>query len=194
MQVSHTQGPVLETERLRLRVPEARDFDSYAEMAQDEEDMRHIGGTMARAAAWRRFLQMPGAWALQGFAMFAVETRQGEWLGQLGPWQPEGWPGTEVGWAFKRSSWGHGYATEAAIVAIDWAFDHLGWSEVIHSISPDNHASQALARRLGSVNRGRGQLPAPFDGEAVDIWAQSSEQWRARRQQPVGAAFGRDQA
>jgi RimJ/RimL family protein N-acetyltransferase len=179
--IAASLGPVLETERLRLRVPEARDFDAFAEMGSDEEAMRHIGGTQPRAAAWRRFLQMPGAWALQGFAMFTVETKQGEWLGQLGPWQPEGWPGTEVGWAFKRSSWGRGYASEAATAAIDWAFDNLGWSEVIHSISPDNHASQALARRLGSYNRGPGKLPAPFEGEAIEIWAQTREQWRARR-------------
>jgi RimJ/RimL family protein N-acetyltransferase len=143
--------------------------------------MRFIGGTLPRAAAWRKFLQMPGAWALQGYAMFAVETKEGEWLGQLGPWQPEGWPGTEVGWAFKRSAWGRGYATEAAIAAIDWAFDALGWTDVIHSISPDNTASQALAQRLGSGNRGPGQLPEPFAGERVDIWGQTREQWRERR-------------
>lgn len=192
MQVRHALGPVLETERLRLRVPEARDFDAYAEMGMDEEAMRHIGGTLPRAAAWRKFLQMPGAWAVQGFAMFTVETRQGEWLGQLGPWLPDGWPGTEVGWAFKRAAWGKGYATEAAVPAIDWAFDSLGWSEVIHSIAPANHASQALARRLGSENRGPGRLPEPLDTIAIDIWAQTREQWRAHRTL-VGAAFGRDQ-
>ena len=32
MGLSHTLGPVLETERLRLRVPEARDFEAYALM------------------------------------------------------------------------------------------------------------------------------------------------------------------
>ena len=181
---SHSLGPVLETERLRLRVPEARDFDSYAQMGADEEAMRYIGGTQPRAAAWRRFLQMPGAWALQGFAMFTVETKQGEWLGQVGPWQPDGWPGTEVGWALKRGAWGKGYAREAAVAAIDWAFDHLGWAEVIHSISPDNHASQLLAQRLGSSNRGPGKLPEPFADEAVEIWGQTREQWRARRSPP----------
>ena len=174
--------PVLETARLRLRVPALRDFEGYVEMNADEEAMRHIGGTLPRAAAWRKFLQMPGAWALQGFAMFTVEAKDsGEWLGQLGPWQPEGWPGTEVGWAFKRSAWGRGYATEAAVAAIYWAFDTLGWTEVIHSIAPANHASQALAQRLGSVNRGPGKLPEPFANEPIDIWAQSREQWRARR-------------
>jgi RimJ/RimL family protein N-acetyltransferase len=175
-------GPVLETERLVLRVPQARDFDGYAELNEDEEAMRFIGGHMPRAASWRKFLIMPGAWVIQGFAMFSViEKSSGQWLGQMGPWQPEGWPGTEVGWAFKRSAWGKGFATEAAIAAIDWAFAELGWQEVIHSIAPDNLASQALARRLGAQNRGPGQLPAPYADTRIDIWAQSRQQWLARR-------------
>ncbi len=178
-------GPVIETERLLLRVPQAGDFDAYAAMNADEEAMRFIGGRMPRAAAWRKFLVMPGAWAIQGFAMFSViEKDSGRWLGQLGPWQPEGWPGTEVGWAFIRSAWGKGFATEAGIAAVDWAFEHLGWTEVIHSINPGNHASQALAQRLGSSNLGPGKLPAPFENEPIDIWGQSREQWRARHANP----------
>ena len=174
-------GPRLETERLLLRLPELGDFEAFAELNADEEAMHFIGGTMSRSAAWRKFLVMPGAWAIQGFAMFSViEKAGGKWIGQLGPWQPEGWPGTEVGWAFTRSSWGRGYATEAGAAAISWAFDSLGWSEVIHSISPENTASQALARRLGSSNRGPGKLPAPFENEAIDIWAQTREQWHSR--------------
>jgi RimJ/RimL family protein N-acetyltransferase len=175
-------GPRLETERLLLRVPEACDFDDFAEFNTDEDAMRFIGGHMPRAAAWRKFLVMPGAWAIQGFGMFSViEKASGAWLGQLGPWQPEGWPGTEVGWSFKRSAWGKGYATEAAIAAIDWSFDQLGWDEVIHSIDPQNMASILLAQRLGSRNRGPGTLPAPFEAARIDIWAQSRAEWRAGR-------------
>ena len=181
MGLSHTLGPVLETERLRLRVPEARDFAAYAQMNSDEEAMKFIGGTLPRAACWRKFLQMPGAWAVQGFAMFTIETKQGEWLGQLGPWQPEGWPGTEVGWALRRKAWGKGYALEAATAAIDWSFDELGWTDVIHSIDHDNVGSQELARRLGSRNRGPGKLPAPFEDVPIEIWGQTREEWRARR-------------
>jgi RimJ/RimL family protein N-acetyltransferase len=167
---------------LLLRLPQRQDFDAFAAMNEDAETMRFIGGTLPRHAAWRKFLQMPGAWALQGFAMFSViEKASGQWVGQLGPWQPEGWPGTEVGWAFSRAAWGKGLATEAGFAAIGWAFENLGWSEVIHSISPDNLASQALARRLGSGNRGPGKLPEPLDGEKIDIWAQTREQWQARR-------------
>ena len=175
-------GLTIETERLLLRVPQASDFDGYCELMGDEEAARHIGGHMTRAAAWRKFLQMPGAWMVQGFGMFAaIDRATGEWLGQAGPWQPEGWPGTEVGWSFKRSAWGKGYASEAAVATIDWAFDHLAWTEVIHTIGPANVASQALARRLGSTLLGPGRLPDPYAEVPVEIWGQSREQWRARR-------------
>ncbi|MEO6263815.1 MAG: GNAT family N-acetyltransferase [Luteimonas sp.] len=178
----HVPSTQIETDRLILRVQRAEDFDEYAELLADEDACRYIGGHMPRAVAWRKFLQMPGAWMIQGFGMFSViERASGRWIGQMGPWQPEGWPGTEVGWAFKRSAWGQGYATESAIAAIDWAFDHLGWDDVIHSIHPDNRASQALAERLGSRNRGPGQLPAPFEDAPIDIWGQTCAEWRAPR-------------
>ncbi|MEO5625531.1 MAG: GNAT family N-acetyltransferase [Dokdonella sp.] len=174
----------IETERLILRLPQRDDFDTYADMHADEEAVRHIGGTLLRAPAWRKFLQMPGAWAVQGYAMFSViDKASGRWIGQAGPWQPEGWPGTEVGWAFHRSAWGKGYATEAAVAATNWAFANLGWNEVIHSIAPENRASQALAARLGSTNRGPGKLPPPHEDVPIDIWGQTREQWLTRRQQ-----------
>jgi len=172
----------IETERLVLRIQRVEDFDGFAELLSDEEACRYIGGHMPRAAAWRKFLQMPGAWLIQGFGMFAViEKASGEYLGNIGPWQPEGWPGTEVGWALRRMAWGKGYAEEAAAASIDWAFDNLGWTDVIHSIDPGNDASQKLAQRLGSRNRGPGRLPAPFEDVAIDIWGQTREEWRARR-------------
>ncbi|MDQ3511104.1 MAG: GNAT family N-acetyltransferase, partial [Pseudomonadota bacterium] len=76
---------------------------------------------------------------------------------------------------------GKGYASEAATATIEWAFEHLGWTEVVHSIHPDNHPSQALAQRLGSTNRGPGKLPAPYQDSPVDIWGQTREQWFASR-------------
>ena len=132
-------GPTTETDRLLLRVQRAEDFELFAELLGDEEACRYIGGTLTRAAAWRKFLQMPGAWAVQGFGMFAViEKSSGDWLGNIGPWKPVGWPGNEVGWALRRAAWGKGYATEAAVAAIDWAFANLGWDDVIHCIDPAN--------------------------------------------------------
>lgn len=174
-------APTLETERLILRAPRAEDFEAWAAFAGDEETMRHLGGVQARAIAWRGICTMTGAWEIRGFSMFSVvEKSSGRWVGRLGPWAPEGWPGTEVGWGLIREVWGRGYATEGAIAAIDWAFDALGWDEVIHTIEPANTASQAVARRLGSSILRPAHMPPPFN-DVIDAWGQSWAQWRARK-------------
>jgi RimJ/RimL family protein N-acetyltransferase len=179
MQLSEVR---IETDRLILRLPQISDFDAYAEMIGDEETGQYIGGHMGRSAAWRKFLQMPGAWAIQGFAMFSlIEKASGEWVGQAGPWMPEGWPGTEVGWTLRKQFTGKGYALEGATAAIDWAFDNLGWTEVIHTIQPPNRASIALAERLGSSYLRPGKLPAPHEDIEVGLWGQTRDAWRARR-------------
>jgi len=172
----------LDTPRLVLRPPRVADLDPWAAMMADEETARFIGGVMPRAVVWRGLMTMIGSWHALGFAMFSViEKSSGRWVGRLGPWMPEGWPGPEVGWAIARECWGRGYATEGAIAATNWAFDHLGWSRVIHSIHPDNVASETVARKLGSRNLGPGSLPAPYAESRVDIWGQSREEWRARQ-------------
>ena len=172
----------LETPRLILRPPRAEDLDPWSDLMQDEVAARFIGGVTSRPICWRQLMTMIGAWYSEGFAMFSViEKSTGRWVGRVGPWRPDGWPGDEIGWAVSRQCWGRGYAVEGAIAAANWAFDTLGWSEMIHSIAPDNLASQRVAEKLGSRNRGAGKLPPPYEGEAVDIWAQSREQWVARR-------------
>jgi RimJ/RimL family protein N-acetyltransferase len=173
---------VLETARFWLRPTRLEDFDAWAQFVADPVATRYLGGPQPRAVAWRSFLTMAGAWHLQGFAMFSViDKASGRWLGRVGPWYPEGWPGTEIGWGIVSDCWGRGYATEAARAAVDWVFAALGWREVIHVIDVDNVASQALARKLGSRRRGRGRLPAPYESAAVDIWGQTRDEWRARR-------------
>jgi len=178
-------GPVIETERLVLRVPRIGDFDRFAELLGDEEAARHIGGHAPRGAAWRRFLQQPGAWMLQGFGMFSViERASGRWVGQAGPWRPEGWPGNEIGYSFHPDAWGRGFATEAASAAIDWALENLGWEAFIHCIAPANEASKAVARRLGSTLLGPARLPPPYEDAPAEMWGQDAAAWRARRGRP----------
>ena len=176
----------IETNRLILRQPRIGDFERYAELLGDAQASRYIGGQLPRPAAWRRFLQMPGAWAVQGFGMFSVvDKASGRWIGQVGPWKPEGWPGNEIGWSFHPDAWGQGHATEAGMAAIDWAFDNLGWDDIIHCIHPDNLASQRLAMRFGSRNKGPAPLPAPYEDSPNEVWGQRRDEWRVRR---AGAA------
>lgn len=178
----------LETQRLLLRPPRKDDFEDFAAFQADADSMRYMGGAaQPRSVAWRSFMTLAGAWALQGFAMFSViEKASGRWVGRVGPWQPDGWPGTEIGWGIVPDRCRLGYATEAATAAIDWAFAELGWTEVIHVIEPANVASRGVARRLGSRSRGAGRLPAPYETTPVEIWGQSKAEWRARRATSAG--------
>lgn len=175
-------GPVLQTERLTLRPIALEDFPRWAEMMADPEAARFLGGAQPAATAWRGIMTMAGAWSLTGVSMFSVVERDsGRWLGRIGPWRPHDWPGTEVGWGLHPEAQGKGYGLEAATAAIDYAFDVLGWTEVIHCIDPDNLPSIRLAERVGSYNQGPTRLPPPFDQLAIDRWGQTREQWRARR-------------
>lgn len=171
----------VETERLLLRPPSAEDFDAFAAFCADPVAMEHLGGVQAPPVAWRSLAALTGSWQLLGYSMFSViEKDSGRWVGRVGPWQPHGWPGPEVGWSIVPARWGRGYAPEAARAAIDWAFDTLGWSEVIHTIAPDNINSQVVARKLGSQVLRATRLPPPQEVE-VDVWGQSRQAWQARR-------------
>jgi RimJ/RimL family protein N-acetyltransferase len=172
----------IETQRLLLRPPRSEDLSAWSEMMADEVTTRFIGGVTPRAVCWRQLMTMIGAWHSQGFAMFSViEKQTGRWIGRIGPWRPEGWPGSEIGWSLVRDRWGRGYAAEGATAAANWAFDTLGWSDIIHSIAPENVASQRVAQKLGSRNFGPGQLPPPYHNDRVDLWGQTREEWRRRQ-------------
>ncbi len=175
-------SPILFTERVILRAPCADDFEDWAAFHADEQTMRFLGGVQPRSVAWRSLCGMAGAWSIRGYSMFSVIDRAtGQWMGRIGPHYPDGWPGREVGWGLARAFAGKGYAHEAAIATIDYAFDVLGWDDVMHIIDPDNAPSIALATRLGSANRGPTQMPPPFDMSKCDDWGQSAAAWRARR-------------
>jgi RimJ/RimL family protein N-acetyltransferase len=150
----------LATERLVLRMFRESDLDAYAQMCADPEVMRYITGVpMTRDEAWRNMALVLGHWQLRGFGLWAVEERaSGLLAGRVGCWQPEGWPGLEVGWSLLRAFWGLGYATEAAQAALNHAFVGLRQTHVISLIQPENARSVRVARRLGMRREGQADL------------------------------------
>jgi len=176
-----TLGPTLTSRRLVLTPPIASDFDAFAALLGDARVMGTLGGAQPRAIAWRTFMQTAGVWAIHGFGFFMVREREtGRFVGRVGCHRPEGWPGTEVGWALTHEAQGLGYATEAATLCVDFAVDVLGWTEVIHCIDAANAPSAAVAERLGARRLRVASLPEPVNTE-VECWGQTAEAWRARR-------------
>ncbi len=168
MPAGRVDVPLLETGRLRLRAFTAADLDAYAAMCADAEVMRFVGDGVPidRDAAWRQMALFLGHWPLRGFGMWAIEERaSGRLVGRAGYYQPEGWPGAELGWLLGRASWGQGLATEAcrAALAQRAAF---GIERLISLIRPANVRSAAVAERLGATLA----RTVDFLGAPVQVW------------------------
>jgi len=166
--------PRLTTDRLVLRGFEAADFPAYAEMMADAEVVRHLGDgrPLGRTDAWRQMALLVGHWALRGFGLWAVEERAtGALMGRVGFWEPEGWPGFELGYVLARPFWNRGYATEAGAAALRHARESLGRHRIISLIQHANVASIRVAERLGAVHDGTVDL----DGRSVQVYAYTSE-------------------
>jgi RimJ/RimL family protein N-acetyltransferase len=172
-----TAAPTLQSERLLLRMFREDDFEPYARICADAEVMRYLGEgkTLTRAEAWRQIAMILGHWQLRGYGLWAVEERASRALiGRIGFFEPEGWPGFELGWVLRRESWGKGYATEGASRALAHAFGAMGRERVISLIYPDNVASIRVAERLGERLQGR----TPLFGHDVLVYGMDRAAWR----------------
>jgi RimJ/RimL family protein N-acetyltransferase len=177
MTVTLSSTPVIETERLILRAPEARDIDAYMAFLTGPRSAR-VGGPVDRRAAWRSFGHMIGHWVMRGYGLFIIERKDtGEAIGFTGPWFPESWPEPELGWTlFTDAAEGKGYAFEAASAARDFFFGELGWATAVSYVEPGNDRSAAVARRLGAV----------LDPEAPQ--GEGAPDWVFRHPRPEGRA------
>ena len=164
-----TDTPVLQTDRLILRAPEAGDWPVCSAFLASDRSRFIRSGEIDLGRAWRAFGHVIGHWVLRGYGVFVLQDRvTGAAIGTSGPWFPEGWPEPEIAWTlWDPSREGQGLAAEAALASRAHAFDSLGWTTAISLILNGNSRSEALARRLGCVADG-GYTHAQFG--ATTIW------------------------
>lgn len=141
--------PTLHTDRLILRAPKLSDFEHWAAFfASPRAD--HERGRKDRAEAWRYWAADVALWQLKGYGPFSLEDRAtGAYVGEVGIYNPEGYPEREIGWFTTPEAEGKGYAFEAAQAVLSWAGASFGWSRLVSYIDAENTRSLALARRLG---------------------------------------------
>lgn len=174
--------PILETERLVLRGWRPDDFEALAAIHGDQAVMTFLGGVQERNDAWRSLASLVGHWAMRGYGKWAVERKaDGAMMGRVGLINPEGWPGIELGWTLGAQYWGQGYATEAALAAMDYAFLTQPLDRLISCIDPGNAGSQAVARRIGQGKGERSVLRIGGKTFIIDIWAISRDDWKKSR-------------
>jgi RimJ/RimL family protein N-acetyltransferase len=89
-----------------------------------------------------------------GHGLWAMLLKQsGELIGDCGCTlqEVEGKNEVEVGYHVRRDLWGNGYATEAALACMEYAFAKLGAERVISIIRPENVPSRRVAEKNGLV-------------------------------------------
>ena len=143
--------PTLATERLTLRAPRLADFERWAEFfASDRSKWER--GPLDRVAGYQTWAADVALWQLRGYGAFGMEDRAtGRYLGEVGIYEPEGFPQAELGWFTVPEAEGKGFAFEGAKAVIAWARETFGWDRLVSIIDPANTRSIALGLRLGGV-------------------------------------------
>ena len=92
-------------------------------------------------------LQHPGQW--DWYAMWIIENEDGMYIGNLCYKGLEADKNPEIGYGIFDEFQGRGYATEAASLAIKWAFNHPEVKAVEAETDINNAASQKVLEKCG---------------------------------------------
>jgi ribosomal-protein-alanine N-acetyltransferase len=145
---------VLRTDRLILREWRETDRAPFAALNADPEVMEHFVAPLSRAESDAFADRIEARMSANGYGLWAVEVIGGApfvgYVGlSMGDFDAPFMPAMEIGWRLARDAWGHGYATEAATVALEFAFSTLDRDEVDSWTAKTNLRSQAVMRRIG---------------------------------------------
>ncbi|MDF3303128.1 GNAT family N-acetyltransferase [Streptomyces tropicalis] len=149
-------GPVawppapIRTERLVLRVPEARDRASFVELLASSEVHTYLGGPRPRDELELELPEVPERWPgsfvvdLDGVMIGQIQLRRASEYHR-----PAAARKAELGYLFLPRAWGFGYAAESCAAALDWFHGVLPGEPVVLATQTANVGSMRLAAKLG---------------------------------------------
>jgi RimJ/RimL family protein N-acetyltransferase len=142
---------ILETPRLRLRELTLADIPHIAALFEDDA-ARRFYPDMHRAENAERWIRRNlETYQQDGFGLWAMVRKDNNaFAGDCGLMrqQIDGREEIEVGYHLHAGQRGLGFATEAAAACVHWGFDHLDCPRIVSMVHPENHASQAVCKRV----------------------------------------------
>ena len=148
---------MIETERLILRKMIEEDAEAFFDIFSDPVAMRYFGVTFDRPRMDKWVRDNLEHEQQHGFSLLSVVLKNNsEVIGDCGleTDEIEGTTIVGIGFDFKRSHWGNGYATEAAKAVLEYGFSDFEFDTIFGWIDPRNTPSQRVAERIGmSVGR-----------------------------------------
>ena len=147
-----TRQPSLAGERVLLRPWVDSDAAAFAEMNADERVMQYFPAPLSRAESDALLARIRESIDGRGWGWWCVDIG-GQCAGFTGlsspPYETPFTPCIEVGWRFRPQFWGHGYASEAARLALNYGFETLRLNEIVSFTAADNYRSRRVMERIG---------------------------------------------
>lgn len=165
---------VFQTERLAVRRWRDSDLPALLAVYGDADAMRWVGdGKAITHDECVRWLTVTRAnYVNRGYGMFAVEERaSSRVIGFCGIVHPGGQAEPEIKYAFLRSHWGLGLATEAVTALVRYGADAHGLRYIMATTAPENAVSHRVLLKAGMQ---RGELRENDDGSRTQLF-----HWRA---------------
>lgn len=181
--------PIFETKRLTLKAVTLEDEPAYTRHFVNYEVIRHLAD------------KVPWPYPEHGVHDYLVDVilpHQGmdkwvwglflkdaphELVGGIALWGP-GSPENRGFWLAEHL-WGRGLMTEAVIPVMDYAFDELGFDELVFTNAAGNERSKRVKEKTGATFIGR--EPAGFVNPAYkerELFKLTKSEWRAFRAEP----------
>jgi RimJ/RimL family protein N-acetyltransferase len=164
---------IFETPRLTCRRLNSEDLAAMLEVYGDVDAMRYVGdGSVLTEEEAKKWIEVTeNNYHKRGYGMFAVlEKSTQKVIGFCGIVHPGNQIEPEVKYAFLRTHWGEGFATEAIAELIVYGERVHGLKHMIATVAPEHLVSQKV---LGKVGMYKTELRHDEDGLQTQVF-----EWR----------------
>jgi len=143
---------IIETERLLLRTFTLEDAELVYNLNLDPEVIRYTGDPLKDVDHARQVLEQTilPQYALYNHGRWAVHIKpELEFIGWCGLKNRPERNEVDLGYRFIKSSWGKGYATEAAFACLKYGFEKLDLEKITGRAMPQNVGSLRVLEKCG---------------------------------------------
>lgn len=169
-------GPTLLTARLRLVPCAEQDLGPLHTLFTDASVCRYLldGEVVGHEWVAGAVASSRRSFADQNLGLWRLDARpDGALVGVAGLWATLGAHEPQLLYALDPAFWGRGLATEASVAVARYAFEELGFKELLASTDPPNDASIRVMERLGM----RFLEAASAAGRPIVFYRMTREDW-----------------
>lgn len=146
-------APILETPRLILRHWKKEDLPLFSQLNQDPKVMEFFPSALSEKESDQFAQNIEKELTEKDYGFWAVELKKtNQFIGFVGlhyqDFPASFTPCVEIGWRLMYNEWGKGYALEAALKVLHYAFHTLKFEEIVSFTTVKNVRSRRLMERL----------------------------------------------